>query len=59
MIATEDRKTCIDCEHFDIMVGNIDGVCIIESYINGDGDLCLQWLPYDAAPCERFKEIEP
>lgn len=59
MNATEYRKMCIDCKHFDKMPGNLYGICIIDSYIDGDDDFELQWLPFDADPCDRFKEVEP
>ena len=59
MTDTDERKACIDCEHFDTMPGNLYGVCIIDSHIDGDDETYLQWLPFDAAPCERFKEVEP
>lgn len=57
--ATDERKTCIDCELFDTMAGNIYGVCIADSHINGDGEFCLQWVSAGAAPCERFGEVRP
>lgn len=34
MSATEERKSCIDCEFFDTEAGNIYGVCVKESYID-------------------------
>lgn len=59
MIATEERKTCVDCEHFDTMAGNIYGVCIADSYIGRDSEFCLQWVSVEAAPRERFEEVRP
>ena len=59
MTATDERKTCIDCELFDTMAGNIYGVCVADSYIDGDDEFALQWVSGDAAPCTRFKEVEP
>lgn len=55
----EDRNTCIDCEFFDSMAGNIYGVCVKNSCIDSDDEFELQWIPSEAAPCGEFEEVEP
>lgn len=59
MTATDERKSCIDCEFFDTEAGNIYGVCVKDSYIDGDGGFHLEWMPAQASTCERFKEVRP
>lgn len=55
---TRIDKTCLECELFDIMTGNIYGVCLKDSYIDGDEDAYLQWMNPQAKACEHFKEME-
>ena len=56
---SEERNTCIDCELFDSMVGNLYGVCLRDSYIDGEEDSYLQWMHPQAGACENFKGVEP
>jgi len=53
-----ERKSCIDCEFFDLEAGNIYGVCIVDSYIDGEDEFHLEWIHAEAIPCSRFKEVE-
>lgn len=50
-------KTCIDCELYDIMTGNIYGVCLNDSCIDGE-DSYIQWMYPQARACEHFKEMD-
>ena len=59
MSATDEHKSCIDCEFFDTEAGNIYGVCVKDSYIDGDNELYLQWIPAQASTCDMFKEVQP
>ncbi len=55
----DKRNTCIDCEFFDTEAGNIYGVCVKNSYIDGDDEFELYWISGEAAPCGEFEEVEP
>jgi hypothetical protein len=55
----DKRNTCIDCEFFDTEAGNIYGVCVKNSYIDGDDEFELYWISGEAASCGEFKEVEP
>ena len=57
--ATDERKSCIDCEFFDTEAGNIYGVCVKDSYIDGDDEFCLQWMHAQALACDKFEEVWP
>lgn len=57
--ATDERKSCIDCEFFDTEAGNIYGVCVKESYIDGDDEFRLEWISAQASTCDKFKEVQP
>ena len=57
--ATDERKSCIDCEFFDTEAGNIYGVCVKDSYIDGESEFRLEWIPAQASPCDKFKEVQP
>lgn len=59
MTATDERKTCADCEHFDTMAGNLYGVCLRNSYVDEDWVLVLDWRLPDKLACGRFKEVRP
>jgi hypothetical protein len=59
MTATEERKSCIDCEFFDTEAGNIYGVCVADSYIDADDEFHIEWIHAEAMPCNRFKEVQP
>lgn len=56
--ATDERKSCIDCEFFDTEAGNIYGVCVKNSYIDGDSEFKLQWISGEAAPCGEFEGVD-
>ena len=56
---SDKRNTCIDCEFFDTEAGNIYGVCVKNSYIDGDDEFELYWISCEAASCGEFKEVEP
>ena len=58
MNTSDDCKTCLDCELYDIMTGNIYGVCLKDSYIDGDEDSYIQWMYAQARACEHFKEVD-
>lgn len=58
MSINEERKTCLDCELYDIMTGNIYGVCLKDSYIDSDEDSYIQWMYSQARACEHFKEVD-
>ena len=57
---TDERKTCLDCELYDIMTGNMYGVCLKDRYIDSDDDddSYIQLMYPQAGACEHFKEIE-
>lgn len=57
MSTNNDRKTCLDCEYYDIMSGNMYGVCIKDSYIDSDDDAYLQWMYADTWACGEFKDF--
>lgn len=57
--ATDERKTCADCEHFDSKTGNIYGVCIKSSYVDVDWGLVLDWILPEKYACDQFEEMEP
>ena len=57
--ATDERKSCIDCEFFDTEAGNIYGVCVKDSYIDGESEFRLEWIPAQASTCDKFKEVQP
>ena len=59
MSATDERKSCIDCEFFDTEAGNIYGVCVKDSYIDGESEFRLEWIPAQSSTCDKFKEVQP
>lgn len=58
MTTNDGCKTCLDCEMYDSMPGNIYGVCLKGSYIDDDDDWYLQWICSLASVCEHFKELD-